>query len=163
MKKVLSMFLACIMILSCMSILAFADNTQYYRDDIYEFYLDSEKGAHIVNILESDTTELSIPLMVYCEAENKIDGIAATAIQDDDNEAEDPFSRETAFVTSVEAGALDNYADTLTSIHLSRYIEELDLESLKVPTLQKITVNEFNENFSASNGTLYNAKKKVGP
>ena len=159
MKKVFSLFLACVLIFSGFSVLAFADNTQYYRDDIYEFYLDSDKGAHIVNILKSDTTELKIPLMVYCEAQNKIDGITASSIADDDNEAEDPFSHETAYVTSIEAGALDNYADTLTSIHLSRYIEEVDLESLKVPTLQEITVNENNKTFSAANGTLYNANK----
>ena len=159
MKKIISMFLACVMIFSCLSVLAFADNTQYYRDDIYEFYLDEEHGAHIVNILESDTTEIKIPLMVFCEDENKINGIGVASIPDDDNETEDPFARETAYVTAIEPGALDNYADTLTSIHISRYVNEMDVESFNIPTLKTITVNENNETYSAANGTLYNASK----
>ena len=160
MKKVLSVVLATIMVLSCLSVVAFADTRQYYRDGIFEFYIEDE-NAHIVNIRipSSPSTEVTIPLSLCWDDDKKISAPSIASIPDDDNDAPDPFGVNYAWVTALESTALDNYAQTITKLKLSSYVEELDLDSLRVPTLQSIEVNEQNKTYASYNGTLYNAAK----
>ncbi|MBQ6379976.1 MAG: leucine-rich repeat protein [Clostridia bacterium] len=160
MKKILSIVLVCVLLLSSMSVLAFAEKTQYYRDGMYEFYI-ADGGAHIVNIRPTTTpiSEVTIPLRLCWDADKKIDAPTNAGIGDDDNDAPDPFGTNYVYVTAVEEGALDNYTDILTKINIARFVEDIDMDSLRADTLQSITVDEDSPYFAAYNGTLYNKDK----
>ena len=132
MKKILSVLLVCIMLFSSVSIIACADTVQYYRDGLFEFYLE-DGGAHIVNVLSSasQTTELTIPLRLCYDADKKISAPTLSSIVDDDNDAPDPFGSDYAYVTAVEEGALDSYISTLTTLSISRYVEDFDYNEVR--------------------------------
>ena len=154
MKKFLSILLVCVMVFSCFGILAFADNVQYYRDGIFEFYIGEDTGAHITNILESDSTEITIPLALEWNDDNKI-----SSISDDDNDTDDPFVKNLAYVTAIEDAAFDNYSESLTKLSIPKYVSEMDIDSLRIATLSAIEVDTANETYAGVNGTLYNAAK----
>ncbi|MBR0414535.1 MAG: leucine-rich repeat protein [Clostridia bacterium] len=160
MKKILSIVLVTVMVLSCLSVVAFAGSTQYYRDGIFEFYIE-DGGARIVNIRipSSPSTEVTIPLSLCWDDEKKIDAPTNASIPDDDNDAPDPFGVNYAYVTALDSTALDNYAQSITKLKVARYVEELDMDSLRAPTLQSIEVDDQNTTYASYNGTLYNAAK----
>ena len=155
MKKFFSILLVCVMVFSCFSVLAFADDVQYYRDGIFEFYIGEDTGAHIVNILASDSTEITIPLALEWEDSNKI-----SSIVDDDNDTDDPFVKNLAYVTAIEDAAFDHYSESLTKLSIPKYVSKMDIDSLRIPTLSAIAVDAANETYASSaSGTLYNAAK----
>lgn len=164
MKKILSVLLVCIMLFSSVSIIACADTVQYYRDGLFEFYLE-DGGAHIVNVLSSasQTTELTIPLRLCYDADKKISAPTLSSIVDDDNDAPDPFGSDYAYVTAVEEGALDSYISTLTTLSISRYVEDFDYNELlfEATELTAINVDEHNTYFTSSAGTLYSGDGKT--
>lgn len=172
MKKIISIFLSCIMILSCLSIVAFAQSTTLYRDGIFEFYISADNHAHITNITASDSTEISIPFRVCYDAEKIIGSININSVAnrgtatingfgDDDNDVPDYFGSNYAYVTDVEADAFHNYETTLTEVTFPMFLENIDLDSLRIDSLQSITVTEGNTNYKSSNGSLYNGNGTV--
>ncbi|MBQ3432292.1 MAG: leucine-rich repeat domain-containing protein, partial [Clostridia bacterium] len=162
MKKIISIILACVMVFSCMSVLAFADTIQYYRNDDFEFYIGEDGGAHIVYIhfSESSAEELNIPFRLCYDDEYMIGEPSFNGIEKDDNDAPDPFGSDYAYVTAVESEALNNYLTTLKKISFERYVSDIDIDSLRLEQLEEIVVDERNETFATSNGTLYSADKK---
>ncbi|MBR2589336.1 MAG: leucine-rich repeat protein [Clostridia bacterium] len=177
MKKFISILLVIVMVFSCVGVFAFADTTQYYRDGMYEFYIGSDGGAHIVNVIyyEAHAQELDLPFRLCFDDDKKVDSIKTTDIQttsakansvkasgieDDDNDAPDPFGANYAYVTALEAESLNAYVSTLKKISFDTYVSDIDIDTLRLEQLEEIVVDENNTTYSSSNGTLYSADGK---
>lgn len=158
MKRIISVMLVLVMLCSCLSVLSFAESTTLYRDGLFEFYLQ-DNGAHIVGIAQSDAADISIPLRVCYDDDRIVGSYQTQGIEDDDNDAPDPFGSNYAYVTAIEESAFDEYTDTLESLSIPRYVSELDIDSLRLESLQSITVDDKNTTYASENGTLYNAAK----
>ena len=50
MKKILSVLLVCIMLFSSVSIIACADTVQYYRNGLFEFYLEDKRFSYNLEV-----------------------------------------------------------------------------------------------------------------
>lgn len=167
MKKTISVIVAVVLAFSCFAVIPFAADTTetLYQDGDVQFVVRNEQ-AYVTEVETTDSGAVIIPAKLCTKTENIVSGsssssVSLNGISDDDNDAPDPFGDDYLYTVSIEAGAFDKVADTMTSLSLPRYINNIEIDALRTPKLAAITVNANNKTFYSSNGSLYSFDKKT--
>ena len=162
MKKILSILLAITLVLSLVSVIAFAEGETVYRDGNVEFIV-IENEAYITNVLSADDDGLVvIPPVVSIDESNKITAkIAAKDISGDDNETDDPYDDSFIHVVAVLDGAMADIEAEVKNVSIPAYVKEIGDDALRLINLEGITVHEKNSTFSSLNGSLYTKDQKT--
>ncbi len=156
MKKFISILLAITLIFSVVSVVAFAEGEDVYRDGNVEFIV-IENEAYITKVLNTDEGAVAIPPVVSKADTNKITAkIAGKDISGDDNETDDPYDDSFIHVVAILDGAFLDIESAVKSVTLPVYLKEIGNDALRLINLEKITVHEKNQTFSSLNGSLYN-------
>lgn len=160
MKKFISILLAIVLVFSAVSVIAFAGTDTLYRDGNFEYYI-YEDGAYIVNILGTNSGAVVIPSRVSSDPESIVSGSVSRAkgLDNDDNDAPDPFGGSYVYVRGFLNGSFDNVTEEVTSVSIPYSITSMDVKELGCPNLKTITVDDKNTVYSSLNGSLYNADK----
>ena len=167
MKKIISLLLTVLMAVSCFGILSYAeDPVTLYKDGEFEFILDENGGALItkvdaVQVVDSQSW-VSFPFRLCYDDDKIIGTIELNGIEQDDNDAPDPFGKKYALVTGLSSSAFDPILSDVTAVHISKNLTDFSINAFtNLPNLTMITVNEENQQYSAHNGSLYSADGTV--
>ena len=159
MKKIISVLLAIVLVFSLVSVIAFAQGEETYRDGNVEFIV-IENEAYITKVLSVDDGLVVIPPVVSMDPANKITAksakIAAKDISGDDNETDDPYDDSFIHVVAILDGALTGIEAQVKNVTIPVYVKEIGDDALRLINLEGVTVHEKNTTFSSLNGSLYN-------
>ncbi len=150
MKKFISAVLSCIMLAFSLSIGSYAASEKIVTVNNITYSI-RENAAYVSSVSAVQEGYLELPYRIYIGSES---ASSITDLDEDDNDIEDPFDTDYVYVRGIDAGAFDAVEDQLTSLGISKYIQDIDIDSLRTSNLQSILLAKANAFYSANNGML---------